>query len=155
VTPTDRPVLRQPGPGLSIKARGHAAGVTVPSLLRCGLMIALLKGALATRGLRWTLGWIRNCVVRVTLRPSSLESVHRVERRVALAAALYPGRALCLEQSLVLYYALRRQGIGAKYCQGIQPYPFLAHAWVEYEGGPINDFPEHVRQFGRLPEQLP
>ncbi len=30
---------------------------------------------------------------------------------------------------------------------GIQRYPFMAHAWVEYRGEPINDVPEHVRIF--------
>jgi hypothetical protein len=129
--------------------------IGIPSVFRCGLMILALKLALATRGLGWTVQWIRRHVAAVTPRSAPLGLVRDVEHAVALAAALYPGRALCLEQSLVLYYLLRRQGVVAKYCQGVQPYPFLAHAWVEYGGEPVNDFAEHVKQFGRLPEQLP
>jgi transglutaminase-like putative cysteine protease len=72
-----------------------------------------------------------------------------------MAGALYLGRAKCLEQSLALYYLLRRQGVAVAYCQGVQPYPFRAHAWVEYRGQVINDVPEHARFFARLPEQLP
>lgn len=77
------------------------------------------------------------------------------ERAVAMAGALYPGRALCLEQSLVLYYLLRRQRVAVRYCQGIQPHPFEAHAWVEYEGKPLNDVAEHAKLFTRFPDQLP
>ena len=72
-----------------------------------------------------------------------------------MAGALYPGRALCLEQSLALYYLLRRRGVPVRYCQGVQPYPFEAHAWVEYGGTPINDVIDHVTLFARFPDQLP
>jgi hypothetical protein len=37
----------------------------------------------------------------------------------------------------------------------VQPYPFQAHAWIEYQGEVVNDVPEHARFFARLPEQLP
>jgi hypothetical protein len=74
---------------------------------------------------------------------------------VALAGALYPGRARCLEQSLVLYYLLRGRGVAARYCQGVQPNPFQAHAWIEYRGEIITDVEEHVARFARLPDQLP
>ena len=72
-----------------------------------------------------------------------------------MAGAFYPGRALCLEQSLLLYDVLRRQGVPAKYCQGVKLHPFQAHAWIEYQGQVINDVPEHVKGFARLHEQLP
>ena len=55
----------------------------------------------------------------------------------------------------MLYYLLRKQGVAVQYCQGVQPHPFLAHAWIEYGGEPINDVPEHVTFFTRLPAQLP
>ena len=35
------------------------------------------------------------------------------------------------------------------------PYPFQAHAWIEYRGEVVNDVPEHAGFFARLPEQLP
>jgi hypothetical protein len=72
-----------------------------------------------------------------------------------MAAAFYPGRAECLERSLVLYYILRRQGVRVRYCHGVQPSPLTAHAWIEYGGEVINDVPEHVKEFSRLPDQLP
>jgi hypothetical protein len=78
-----------------------------------------------------------------------------VEYAVAMAGALYPARAMCLEQSLTLYYLLRREGILVGYCQGAVPYPFESHAWVEYRGEPVNDVAEHVKLFAKLPALLP
>jgi hypothetical protein len=130
--------------------------IEVPSVLRCGFMIFALKMALKFGGLGLTIRWIRR---RVEALPEATAAdpggVTATEYAVALAGALYPGRALCLEQSLLLYYLLRLQGVAVKYCQGVQPYPFAAHAWVEYRGEPINDLVEHVKHFTRLPDQLP
>ena len=64
-----------------------------------------------------------------------------------MAAALYPGRAACLERSLVLYWWLRRAGVPVQFRMGAQLYPFLAHAWVERDGRVINDVAEHVKLF--------
>jgi hypothetical protein len=132
------------------------AGVRVPSVLRCGTMIFATKTALRIHGFAGVIAWIRDRVASVPItRSVDARAVTTTESAVATAAAFYPGRARCLEQSLVLYYLLRRQGIPVRYCHGVQPHPFLAHAWVEYDGVPINDIAEHVRQFARLPDLLP
>jgi hypothetical protein len=68
---------------------------------------------------------------------------------------LYPGRARCLEQSLVLYYLLRRRGVALHYRQGVMPHPFQAHAWIEYRDEVITDVAEHAAQFACMPDQLP
>jgi hypothetical protein len=81
--------------------------------------------------------------------------VAAIEQAVAMAAALYPGRALCLEQSLALYDVLRRQGVSVSFRMGVQPHPFQAHAWIEHGGTPINDIAEHIKPFMRLPDVLP
>jgi hypothetical protein len=70
--------------------------------------------------------------------------------RVAQAGALFPGRAICLEQSLVLYALLRRRGVEAQLRLGVQPFPFTAHAWVEVDGAPINETEERIRHFHLL-----
>ena len=128
----------------------------VSSMLRCSLMLFLVKISLRTRGFSRTIGWIRRRVEGVPeVAPVDIEAIKRIEYTVAMAGAFYPGRALCLEQSLVLYYLLRRRGIAVSYCQGTQPHPFQAHAWVEYRGEPINDIAEHVKRFARLPHGLP
>jgi transglutaminase-like putative cysteine protease len=119
-------------------------------------MLFATKVMLRARGFVATIAWVRGRVAGISASTSAtLEEVRAVQWPLAVAAALYPGRARCLEQSLVLYYLLRRDGIAARYCQGVKPYPFQAHAWVEYRGEPINDVAEHAGQFARLPEQLP
>ena len=130
--------------------------VRVPSVLRSGLMIAALKLSLRVRGYKRTIEWIKQRVESVPQRwDVELTVVKGTEWRVAMAAAFYPGRAQCLERSLVLYYALRRQGVPVRYCHGVQPSPLISHAWVEYQGEVINDVPERVNEFSRLPDQLP
>ena len=127
-----------------------------PSALKCGAMIVTVKLALRVCGYRRVIKWIGD---RVKHLPATtwirIEVLKSAERTVAIAGALYPGRALCLEQSLVLYYLLRRQGVDVKYQQGVQPHPFQAHAWVEYQGEPLNDVEEHAQRFTRFPAVLP
>jgi hypothetical protein len=128
----------------------------VPSVLACGVLLLAVKAALRLFGFGHVIRWLRRRVQPlVTTSSVATQAVRTVERTVAMAGALYPGRALCLEQSLVLYYILRRQGVAAEYCQGILPRPFEAHAWIEYRGEVINDVAEHAHRFIRLPGQLP
>ncbi len=125
----------------------------VPSLLRCGLMILVAKSLLTVRGFGPTIGWVRR---RVTAIPAAAlvdeDAVRASERKVALACALYPGRAQCLERSLVLYYVLRLQGVDVRFVNGVKVDPFAAHAWIEYRGEPLNDVAEHVELYTPLPD---
>jgi hypothetical protein len=131
-------------------------GVRIPSVLRSGLTISFMKLMLRVCGFGRTIKWIRTRVVGVPATTVvNVALVRRAEHAVAMAGAWYPGRALCLEQSLALYYLLRRQGVPVKYCPGVRPYPFGAHAWVEYRGEPVNDVAEHVSWYTRMPGQLP
>ena len=109
---------------------------------------AVLKLALALLGFGRTYRWIERSGAAISRSSADDDTfVRRSEYRVALAAALYPGHAACLERSLMLYWYLRRAGVPATYRMGVQMYPFLAHAWVELDGVAINDVPEHVRLF--------
>jgi hypothetical protein len=119
-------------------------------------MILALRLSLRAWGYGRVIRWVGR---RVRLIPASdfldPEAVRAAAHTVATAAALYPGRARCLEQSLVLYYLLRRRGVALRYRQGVMPHPFQAHAWVEYGGEVITDVAEHAAQFACLPDQLP
>jgi hypothetical protein len=77
--------------------------------------------------------------------------VYRIAGRVAAVAAFFPGRVLCLEQSLALYWLLRLQGVAAKLRFGVHPAPFTAHAWIEYEGVPVNEDDDRIRELLPLP----
>lgn len=138
------------------RATMNTGELQVPSVLRCGLLIAWFKGLLRLRGFLGTIEWIRQRIGPLPpTTEAKIETVKAVEYAVAMAGSLYPGRAKCLEQSLTLYYLLRRHGVAAVYCQGVQPYPFQAHAWIEYRSHVINDVPEHAQFFARFPEELP
>jgi hypothetical protein len=103
-----------------------------------------------------TLRWILQHDSQIpppTLAPNAFLTA--CEYAVALAAALYPGRALCLERSLALFYLARQAGIPVTYHHGVETLPFSAHAWVEYEGRVVNDVPEHVLMYRRLPQVCP
>ena len=127
----------------------------VPSVLVCGFMIFVVKMSLHMSGFGQTMRWIRKRVEAIPeVASGDLEAIKATEYAVAMAAALYPGRALCLERSLVLYHYLRRVGQPVTFCLGVQPFPFAAHAWVEYRNEPVNDVPEHVKWFTRLPSHV-
>lgn len=90
-------------------------------------------------GLRRTFALLR-CVAPLHDRAGDDAAlVALTARRVALAGAFYPRRALCLEQSLTLFVLLRRRGIDAQLRLGVQPRPFYAHAWIEVGGRPISE----------------
>jgi hypothetical protein len=118
--------------------------------------IALVRRSLAWRGFARTLQRVRDRSDRASIATDSAPSIiARGDRVVALAAALYPGRALCLERSLVLYDRLRRAGAAVELRIGVQATPFAAHAWVTYRGEPVNDSAEHVSHFVVMPEPRP
>jgi hypothetical protein len=82
------------------------------------------------------------------------EEVIRIATLVNLAARHAPFPATCLTRSMLLDWILRRRGIasrlhiGVRLTQGVLD----AHAWVEYEGVPINDDPDVGRRFAAFAE---
>lgn len=102
-------------------------------VLSCLALIAVADAVARVAGLRRALRLFGGAPVGAT---SGLGADELVEH-VALAAAFYPRRALCLEQSLALCWLLRRNGIAAELRLGVQPRPFQAHAWVEVDGRPL------------------
>jgi hypothetical protein len=72
---------------------------------------------------------------------SVLDRVHQVARMVRVAALHGPYRGSCLQQSLTLWWLLRRQKIesdirfGARREDG----KIEAHAWVEFRGFALNE----------------
>jgi len=126
----------------------------VPRAVAVGGMLVAVDLSLRTLGLRRTLAWVRRLA---SGRPRAAEPgevrelVERSARRVAKAAAFHPGRAECLEQSLVLWLLLRRRGVAAELRIGVQTRPFMAHAWVEHEARPVNERAEYVEGLAAFP----
>jgi len=53
----------------------------------------------------------------------------------------------CLQRSLALTSLLRRRGIDAEICFGVEKFPFRAHAWVEASGLVLNETPNGIRRY--------
>ena len=80
------------------------------------------------------------------------------EWAVRLAARNVPCRARCLEQSLTLWYLLRRHGVPSALRIGVRKaggQTLEAHAWVELEGRPINDRPDIALSYAAFEGPLP
>jgi hypothetical protein len=80
--------------------------------------------------------------------PSAL--LAQITTAVNRAASFYYRRRWCLQRSAACAYLLRRHGFAAELVLGVQVMPFIAHAWVEWEGEVINDNPELTRHFAVL-----
>ena len=124
-----------------------------PSLLASSISLVIVIATLRVFGFTRTLRGIE----RLTRRDAWCESVDRAlmtatVRAVATVAALFPGRARCLEQSMTLYWKFRRRGVGVRLRLGAQPYPFEAHAWIEYRGEPLSEDREQLKRLIPLPE---
>lgn len=129
-----------------------AHSIHVPSAARCGVLLVIVRLTLLLCGFQKTYRCIQ-ILVGKSARASDVDkpTIAATARSVATAAAFFPGRALCLEQSLALYYLLRRRGVDAYLKVGVQAIPFGAHAWIEYKGEPVNEDPERIKLFTALP----
>lgn len=125
----------------------------VPSFARCFVVLALTRGLLKVAGFRRTIRWAGRLAGRRSLGPGARDDAERAARRVAVAAAFFPGRAVCLEQSIALYVLLRRRAVPADLRLGVQPYPFKAHAWVEVDGQPVFENADELVKFVPFPSE--
>lgn len=128
-----------------------SSALRAPSIPATACVLVAVKLGLAVLGFGRTLSVSKWLLRRRGAECASPTVLGAAARRVALVAAFFPGRALCLQQSLALWVLLRRRGVDADLRLGVQPYPWAAHAWVEHRGEPINESPELVRSFVTLP----
>ncbi len=131
-----------------------------PSVLASFIALGLTRGSLKLAGFGRTTQWARRMAAvggpgkegRRALAGHS-ETAERAARSVAVAAAFFPGRAICLEQSIALYVLLRRRAVAAMLRIGVQPYPFKAHAWVEVDGQPVFENADDLVKFVPFPDR--
>jgi transglutaminase-like putative cysteine protease len=124
-----------------------------PRFLSAFLAVSWSRASLRFVGLKRTVRLARWLGARVA-KDRVRGTPDKIGRSVAVAAAFFPGRAVCLEQSVALYVLLRRYGHPATIRVGVQPYPFRAHAWVEVEGRPILEDADDLTLFVPFPEAL-
>lgn len=64
----------------------------------------------------------------------------RLGRLTKIAGRYVPTNGTCLRQALLVWWLLWRKGLPAVLRIGVQKRPaFVAHAWVELDGLPVND----------------
>lgn len=135
-------------------------GLTGPERRLFLLALALLPlNAAAVRlcGLRrWQAVLAKLAPLRPQRPEAAVENPLEAARRTALiigyAAYNSPFRANCLQRSLALWWALRRRGIESELRIGARREAGLlkAHAWIEWEGVPLNDLPEIRDEYAPL-----
>ena len=70
------------------------------------------------------------------------EDVDIVCHKIHLASLNLPFRTACLENALVSALRLANHGIATEFVIGIQPAPFMAHAWINHQGQVVLDRPD-------------
>lgn len=113
-----------------------SARADVPGVFVCFITLICMDVLPRLLGLRRTFTLLRR-FARQSAGAQVSTLIDMTTHNVAVAAAFYPRRALCLEQSLTLFVLLRRRGVPADLRLGVQPRPFQAHAWVEAGGRPL------------------
>lgn len=125
---------------------------SAPGVLRCSAALLAVRLHLKALGFGRTVARARRLAETAPVDAAGdAELAAAAAYRVAVAGAFFPGRAVCLEQSLALFVLLRRRGVPAELRLGVQPYPFQAHAWVELNGAPVNEHAETVARFLPMP----
>lgn len=115
-------------------------------VLHAAVLLLLARVALITLGFQRTATMVQRISSADAPRiVADLAQVRASRSTVSLAAAFVPARLLCLERSLVLYYKLRRESVPVALRLGVRAFPFVAHAWVELDGSPINEIRERLK----------
>ena len=111
-------------------------------LLAQAAMVLPVTGLLVKRAGYRRLHDALSRMVPVARAPADpLAEATTISRLVSLAADRGPVAATCLSQSLALWLLLRRHGVEADICLGVRGgsvHPH-GHAWVEYQGRPLNE----------------
>ena len=100
--------------------------------------------------------WLE-CASKPACPAITLPEIQARGELVNIAARHTLGSRTCLTRSLLLGWLLRRRGvqsqlrIGVRLAQGALD----AHAWVEYEGVPVNDLPDVSMQFASFGDLVP
>lgn len=121
-----------------------------PAFLTAFVAVSAARASLRFAGFKRTLRWCRWWADRLG-RAEARGTPEAVIRSVAVAAAFFPGRAICLEQSVAGHVLLRRYGHPSALRVGVQPYPFRAHAWVEVHGQPVFENEDELVKFVAFP----
>jgi hypothetical protein len=129
-------------------------------LVRAYLRLAFVDLGLRLVGFRRLVAWIERRSAGVSrstsgvagLEPALVQQLRQYVRWLDVASRYHVVRARCLHQSLALHQWLREEGLASELRIGVlkDGNELKAHAWVEFEGHPVNDSPSAVAVFTPL-----
>jgi hypothetical protein len=128
---------------------------------RAAILLPLVRWSLRLRGYGQTFASLQKRVLsqpgRAENQPEAREKVHITCRMVHAALRYSFAQYTCLEESLTLWYLLRKQGIAACLRIGVRKEngKFEAHAWVEYDGEALNQDEAMHRHYAAFEQDLP
>jgi hypothetical protein len=127
---------------------------------RASILLPWLRWSLRLRGYGKTFASLQKRITtpakETDIRPGEQEKV-RAACRMVIAALRYSFlQYTCLEESLTLWYLLRKQGIEACLRIGVRKEneKFEAHAWVEHRGEALNQDEAMHRHYAAFEEDL-
>lgn len=113
------------------------------SVLAAFCALTLFDLVLSFGSLKGACRSVKACLVsKRTQQKAEAEIIGEVCSAIEDACVWYPKKALCLQRSAVTTCLLRRRGVAARLVLGVRPLPLMAHAWVEVDGRPVNDWPK-------------
>jgi hypothetical protein len=126
---------------------------------RAAVLLPVVRISLRRRGYKKTQEWLERRLEQRAASERAGEhktSIERTCRMVRAAASYGIGISSCLEESLVLWYLLRTEGISACLRIGVRKEKgeFAAHAWVEHEGVALNQKEEMHRHYAAFEQEF-
>lgn len=115
------------------------------SLFQIFALLPFTRLSLRLFGFKWTFAVIRWLTAVSKQKPpfNEVTEVERLRYWIRFTKLNGPYRGNCLSRSLVLWWLLQRQGIRCEMRIGTRQSmgEFQAHAWLEYQGAPVNAGP--------------
>jgi len=127
---------------------------------RAAFLLPWVKASLRWRGYNQTCSSLQKRFATVRSRhietKNIREQVPRTCRMLGAAQRRLPMKFTCLEESLILWYLLRRQGIASRLRIGVRKLDekFEAHAWVEHEGQALHQPGQLHRHYAAFEQEI-
>ena len=125
------------------------AGRTI--VLRSLLLLPVVSALVRARGMGGARAWLEHLGPRAG-RDTSALTASEIASLVGAAGSLL--RAGCLPRSLVLWHFLHHGSHRVEVRLGVSKLAdgnLRAHAWVEFDGLPLNDGPDVLERYAALP----
>lgn len=109
-------------------------------LIQALILFPFVHFSLTLKGMKYTEQILSGLSGNITEEKEALTWVLKTAKIVKIASN-YQFNNTCLRRSLILWYLLKKQGFNSKLCIGVRKEKsnFEAHAWVEYQGFPLNE----------------